>query len=87
MTKREQFVSYVKQGGEPICSPQIGAGAGFDARLAGKEWLTEVTFEDTLGACERFDMVPMINMGPLPYEEMARRPRMAGNRPPGNAPP
>lgn len=71
MTKREQFVSYVKQGGQPICSPQIGAGAGFDARLAGKEWLTEVTLEDTLSACERFDMVPMINMGPLPYEEMA----------------
>ena len=50
MDNRERFVEYVKHGGTPICSPQIGAGAGFDAKLVGKEWLSQVTVEDTLAA-------------------------------------
>ena len=65
MTNREKFINYVKNGGEPFCSPQIGAGAGFDARLAGKTWLSQTTMEDTIAACKRFDMVPLYNMGML----------------------
>jgi hypothetical protein len=61
MTKREQFIGYVKNGGEkPIASPQIGAGAGFDAKLAGKK---SASMEDTIHAAESFDMVPLYNYG------------------------
>jgi hypothetical protein len=63
MTLREQFINYVKHGGAPICSPQIGAGAGFDTKLAGKAWLHETTLEDTLQAVSMFDIVPLINIG------------------------
>jgi hypothetical protein len=63
MTKREQFIKYVKEGGKkPICSPQIGGGAGFDTKLAGKEWISETTLDDTLAAVQRFDIVPLINL-------------------------
>ena len=35
MTNRERFINYIKNGeGKFICSPQIGAGAGFDTKLA-----------------------------------------------------
>jgi hypothetical protein len=67
MTNREKFIDYVKRGGKPICSPQIGAGAGFDTKLAGKEWTSETTLEDTLAAVARFDIVPLVNIG-CPYE-------------------
>ncbi|GHT95371.1 hypothetical protein FACS1894141_3840 [Spirochaetia bacterium] len=61
MTKREQFINYVKQGGEkPIASPQIGAGAGFDAKLAGKK---SASMQDTVNAAELFDMLPLYNFG------------------------
>lgn len=64
MTNRELLKSYVKNGGERfICSPQIGAGAGFDAKMCGKEWNSEVTPEDTKKVCEMFDMVPLYNFG------------------------
>ncbi len=64
MTHRELFKEYVKNGGTTfICSPQIGAGAGFDAKLAGKSWLGEATIEDTIKACEMFDMIPLYNSG------------------------
>lgn len=64
MTNREIFKTYVKYGGDTfLCSPQIGAGAGFDARLAGKTWLGSATIQDTMAACRRFDMVPLYNMG------------------------
>jgi len=54
----------VKNGGQKfICSPQIGAGAGFDAKMSGKTWLSEATFEDTKKVCEMFDMVPLYNFG------------------------
>jgi len=54
---------YVAYGGKPICSPQIGGGAGFDTRLVGKEWISETTLEDTLGVVRQFDIVPLINIG------------------------
>jgi hypothetical protein len=61
MTKREQFIEYVKNGGEkPVASPQIGAGAGFDAKLAGKK---DASMEDTVRAAESFDMLPLYNYG------------------------
>jgi hypothetical protein len=64
MTKRDQFIHYVRHGGpQPLCSPQIGAGAGFDTRLAGKEWISETTLADTIAAVSRFDIVPLINLG------------------------
>ena len=64
MTNRKKLIDYVKNGGSSfICSPQIGAGAGFDSRLAGKTWLSQTTFEDTKNACSLFDMVPLYNFG------------------------
>lgn len=75
MNLRSQFIEYVLHGGPPICSPQIGAGAGFDTKLAGKEWYTETTLEDTLAAIRRFDIVPLVNLG-LPDLATAR-PEMA----------
>ncbi len=64
MTNREKFLDYVRNGGEKfLCSPQIGAGAGFDTRLAGKTWITSTTMDDTRAACRRFDMTPLYNMG------------------------
>jgi len=38
MNARKFFIDYVKNGGnETFVSFQIGAGAGFDCKLAGKE--------------------------------------------------
>ena len=45
--------NYVKYGDEkPFISLQIGGGAGFDCKLAGKEWLSEGTISDTINAYE-----------------------------------
>ena len=64
MTSREKLIDYVKNGGkEFLCSPQIGAGAGFDTKLAGKTWIGETTLEDTRRAWEMFDVVPLYNFG------------------------
>lgn len=63
MTKREQFTDYVKNGGERFASPQIGCGAGFDTKLSGKDWVSETTFSDTIAVTQRFDMVPLYNLG------------------------
>lgn len=63
MDKKNVFLNYVKNGGRRICSPQIGAGAGFDTKIAGKEWVSETTLEDTITAVGMFDMVPLINIG------------------------
>jgi uroporphyrinogen-III decarboxylase len=63
LTNRQRLIRYVKDGGEPFCSPQIGAGAGFDAKMAGKEWLSEVTLEDTSRVCGMFSMIPLLNAG------------------------
>ena len=64
MTNRERFIHYVKYGGDGfLCSPQIGAGAGFDAKLSGKTWLGSVSLQETMAACRLFDMIPLYNMG------------------------
>jgi len=64
MNKREAFIDYVKNGGpKPAASPQIGAGAGFDAKLAGKPKNTPASMDDTIRAAESFDMLPLYNYG------------------------
>lgn len=64
MTNRQKFVDYVRNGAPyRVCSPQIGAGAGFDSKLAGKEWITQTTLEDTIAAVKRFNILPLINLG------------------------
>ena len=64
MTNREILLNYIKNGGEHfICSPQIGAGSGFDTKVSGKTWYSETTYEDTKKTCEMFDMVPLYNFG------------------------
>ena len=63
MTKREQFIDYVKNGGERlVCSPQI-SGAGYDTKLAGKEWCCEGRMEYNVEACNRYHMLPLYNVG------------------------
>ncbi|MFV0400825.1 MAG: uroporphyrinogen decarboxylase family protein [Oscillospiraceae bacterium] len=64
MNNRELLKHYVVHGGDKaICSPQIGAGAGFDTMLAGKRWISETTLEDLAAAWKRFDVVPLYNLG------------------------
>jgi hypothetical protein len=64
MTARERFIEYVKNGGdEPFVSFQIGAGAGFDCKLAGKEWVSEGTLDDTIRAYEIVGSEPLFNVG------------------------
>ena len=64
MNRRERYIHYVKTGkGGPLVSPQIGAGAGFDCKLAGKLWMTDGTLEDTLRACEMVECDPLFNLG------------------------
>ena len=41
---------------------QIGAGAGFDCKLAGKEWISEGTLEDTIRAYEIVGCEPLFNI-------------------------
>ncbi len=64
MTNRAKFIDYVKNGGNAfVCSPQIGAGAGFDTKLAGKTWMSRTSLQDTVDAVRQFDMIPLINTG------------------------
>ena len=64
MRNRGILKNYIRNGGDRfLCSPQIGAGAGFDARLSGKTWLSDVGIEDTIAVCRRFDMIPLYNFG------------------------
>lgn len=64
MTKREQFLHYVRHGGDKvICSPQIGAGAGYDTKLYGKEWASEGRQEYTVEVTNRYPMLPLYNVG------------------------
>ncbi len=66
MTRRERFLEYIRNGGErPFVSLQIGAGAGFDTKLAGKEWVSDTTVEDTMHAYETVGGDALINL-PLP---------------------
>lgn len=64
MNARHKFIKYVKRGGrQPLVSLQIGAGAGFDCKLAGKEWLTKGTLDDTIRAYEIVECDVLINLG------------------------
>lgn len=64
MTQRSQFIQYIRQGGDVrLASIQIGGGAGFDTKLAGKEWVSETTVEDTLAAYEQVGGLGLINLG------------------------
>ncbi len=71
MTPRERFLQYVDHGGPAVCSPQIGGGAGFDTKLAGKQSVWETTLDDTIAAVERFDILPLINVGLPDWGECA----------------
>ena len=46
-----------------MVSLQIGGGAGFDTKLAGKEWVSETTIEDTMAALEQVGGDALLNMG------------------------
>ncbi len=64
MTQRKRFLEYVRRGGsERMVSLQIGGGAGFDAKLAGKTWVSETTIEDTMAAYELVGGDGLINVG------------------------
>ncbi|MBP5274578.1 MAG: hypothetical protein ILO36_06555 [Abditibacteriota bacterium] len=63
MTQRQRFTDYVKNGGKQFCSPQIGAGAGYDTKLAGKKWISETTLSDLTAALDRYDIAPLYNFG------------------------
>lgn len=64
MSTREEFIKYVKYGGsKSLVSFQIGAGAGFDCKLAGKEWVSQITIDDTINAYEIVGCCPLINVG------------------------
>ena len=64
MSQRTQFLDYVQRGGSKcVVSLQIGAGAGFDTRLAGKDWISETTIEDTMAAYEQIGGAGLINVG------------------------
>lgn len=63
MSKKSEFIEYVKHGGKKImCSPQIGAGAGYDSKLSGKE-IVKTTIDDTIAVCERYNIHPLYNLG------------------------
>ena len=71
MTFRGKFIDYVKNGGtEPLVSLQIGAGAGFDCKLAGKEWISEGTIADTVRAYEIVGCPAFINLGLPSFENV-----------------
>ncbi|MFA6186403.1 MAG: uroporphyrinogen decarboxylase family protein [Phycisphaerae bacterium] len=64
MGTRKKFIDYVKNGShEPFVSFQIGAGAGFDCKLAGKQWVSDVTIEDTIRAYQIVECEPLLNIG------------------------
>ncbi len=63
MSMRQEFIEYVKNGGDrPVVSLQIGAGAGFDTKLAGKEWVSETTLDDLIVAYEKAECLPLFNI-------------------------
>ena len=68
MTKREIFIDYVRNGGERlVCSPQIGAGAGYDAKISGRRYCGEASAEDTIAVNGRYDTLPLYNAGLDPF--------------------
>ena len=64
MTKRERFIDFVKNGGETLfCSPQIGAGSGYEAKLAGKRFCSDANVKDIIAANSRYNVFPLYNFG------------------------
>ncbi|MEN8127945.1 MAG: uroporphyrinogen decarboxylase family protein [Planctomycetota bacterium] len=64
MSTRQRFIDYVKNGSdEPFISLQLGGGAGFDAKLAGKLWHSDGTLDDTIRAYEIVGCEPLFNIG------------------------
>ncbi len=64
MTMRQRFIDYVRNGSDkPYVSLQIGAGAGFDAKLAGRDWITEGSMQDTIRAYEIVGCDALLNRG------------------------
>lgn len=64
MSLRSAFIDYVRHGGDkPVVSLQIGAGAGFDAKLAGKPWFSDAALDDTIRAYETVGGLPLYNIG------------------------
>lgn len=74
ITNKQKFVDYVRHGAPRLlCSPQIGAGAGYDAKLMGKRFCSESTLEDTVSVCRRYPMVPLYNVGLDPVSHAGMR--------------
>jgi len=63
-SKRERFTDYVKNGGERvICSPQVGGGAGYVAKLHGRNFCSEVNHQEEMAVISRYKMLPLYNCG------------------------
>jgi len=63
MQPRERFIHYVRHGNDrPFVSLQIGAGAGFDCKLAGRKWISEGTLADTIHAYELVECDALYNV-------------------------
>ena len=61
---RQKFLDYIRHGDvKPFVSLQIGAGSGFDCKLAGKEWISEGTISDTIKAYEIVGGDAFMNVG------------------------
>ena len=72
MTNREIVKNYIKNGGDYYyCSLQIGSGAGYDVKLAGKTWFSSATLEDTINAYRRYDMLPLYNCGMMDLADLS----------------
>ena len=64
MSKKKEFIDYVKNGGDRIlCSPQIGCGAGYDAKLHNLQWISSCSPEHTVKVTRRYAMHPLYNIG------------------------
>ncbi len=64
MSIRTDFIDYMHNGSEkPFVSLQIGAGAGFDTKLANKTWNSETTLQDTINAYQIAGGYPLFNIG------------------------
>lgn len=69
MNKRKEFLEYVKYGGaKPLCSPQIGCGAGYDSKICGLEWVSQTSVDHTISVTDRYPMHPLFNFGINPLE-------------------
>lgn len=73
MSVRTRFIDYVRNGSsKPYVSLQIGAGAGFDTKLAGKLWNSETTLDDTIHAYEIVGCDPLFNIGLPSFNDVVK---------------